>query len=86
MKSDYIKVNGFFIPKIYDINDDNNLSNSEISIFCFDNDLRYDIETGKIAPATDDYADFYNKKKWPHKHLRMPFFIFSCIFFCIYTT
>ena len=57
------KLDGFFIPSSYDTNNDKKLSVREVSIFCRDNDLKYDTKTGKITTATDDYLEYDINKK-----------------------
>ncbi len=51
------RVNGFFIAKSYDTNNDNKLSTSEISLFCCHNNLKYDAKTGSITSAINEYIE-----------------------------
>ncbi len=61
------KVDGHFIPKTYDKNSDAQLQLSEISVWCRDNDLKYDKETKKIISAAGDYSEYDIENKLDDK-------------------
>ncbi len=52
------KVDGHFIPKSYDTNNDSKLTVAELNIFCRDNDLKYDEKNKKIVSAAGDYSEY----------------------------
>ena len=57
------RIDGHFIPISYDTNDDRKLQSTELSIFCRDNDLKYDNKTNKIISAAGDYSDYDSENK-----------------------
>ena len=61
------KVDGHFIPKTYDKNKDAQLQLSEISVWCRDNDMKYDKETKKIISAAGDYSEYDIENKLDDK-------------------
>lgn len=61
------KVDGYFIPKTYDKNSDAQLQLSEISVWCKDNDLKYDKENKKIVSAAGDYSEYDIENKLDDK-------------------
>lgn len=57
------RIDGHFIPISYDTNNDRKLQSTELSIFCRDNDLKYDNKTNKIISAAGDYSDYDSENK-----------------------
>ena len=47
------RIDGHFVPKSYDTNNDRKLQVAELSIFCRENDLRFDIATRELIPSFD---------------------------------
>ena len=70
------KINGFkaddyFISKTYDTNNDAKLQLSEISVWCRDNDMKYNKETKKIVSAAGDYSEYDIENKLDDKKYSM---------------
>lgn len=81
------KVDGHFIPKSYDTNNDGKLTVGELSVFCRDNDLKYDQENKKIVSAAGDYSEYdvankLDQQKYSLESLKMRYpeskYIFDC--------
>ena len=72
------RIDGHFIPISYDTNNDRKLLSTELSIFCRDNDLKYDNKTNKIISAAGDYSDYDSENKLDDEKYEITIYTSCC--------